>query len=263
MEIDLDVTAISGAGHSRRLGSIAAALAVALSLALAAPSLAQDSSPSPGTESDSDGIAFPIMLGGQLMAAETYTGPGWIDRYSEGDDADPAYVEGTEALVAGVDKTIDDLAVKTALYTPSEGNHAAVVAFRIEGVDGREFVEEAVSLLLGDVETPQLLLRPLGLKWVLRVTDAEMPGVYPRTVYVRDDTVWVIEGDEEYVWDALDQLPDPQPVGVSAIDSLTAETPLALGDIRRTGLYEATEPLFLPTMEQFLGQSPCHGFGSR
>jgi len=97
-------------------------------------------------------------------------------------------------------------------------------------------------------------MRPLGTKWTLRVTDATMPGVYPRTVYLKDDTAWFIQGDNDYVWDALSQLPDADPVGLSSADSLFTDVPLALGGQRRIRLYESTEPLFLPTLGERLGE---------
>ncbi len=124
---------------------------------------------------------------------------------------------------------------------------------RIDGADARDFAEEAIDLLLGDITTPGLVMRPFGSKWTLRVLDAERPGVYPRTVYLKDDVAWVIEGDEEYVWDALDQLPEPAAVGRLAGDDLLTDIPYALDGRRRIGLYESTEPLFLPTLSERLG----------
>jgi hypothetical protein len=82
------------------------------------------------------------------------------------------------------------------------------------------------------------------------VVDAEMPGVYPRTVYLKDDTAWVIEGDEEYVWDALDQLPGADPIGAMATQTLISQVPLVLDGRRRTVLIEATEPQYMPTLSQ-------------
>ncbi len=232
----------------------------ALLLALPSVAVAQDASESPSVSAapaaEAGGIDFPVMLGGQLLTAETFSGPEWVARFSEGDSADPGFVDGIMALVESVGKTIDDLTVKTALYEPdpdNPGNPAVVAAFRIDGADARAFAPAAVDLLLGDITTPGLVMRPFGSKWTLRVQDAAMPGVYPRTVYLKDDTAWIIQGDEEYVWDALDQLPAPAPVGILPGDSLVTEIPVALGDSRRIGLYEATEPLFLPTLSERLG----------
>lgn len=249
----MNVATWSHPGSTGRRRPLAAALTAALVLSLSLPALAQDASESPAVEPAEVSIDFPIMLGGQLLTAETFTGPEWLARSDDGETDNAAYVEATEALTESVGKTIDDLTVKSALYEPSPGNHAAVVAFRINGADGREYVEDAIHLLLGDVVMPDLLLRPLDDKWALRVVDATMPGVYPRTVYVKGDTVWIIEGDEDYVWDALGQLPDPDPVGVSSADSLFTDVPIELGGSRRVGLYESTEPLFMPTLGERLG----------
>ena len=108
-------------------------------------------------------------------------------------------------------------------------------------------------MLLPDVIEPGLLMRPLGTKWTLRVTDATMPGVYPRTVYLKDDTAWFIQGDNDYVFDALGQLPDADAVLASSANSLFTDVPLTLGGERRVGLYKSTEPLFLPSLGERLG----------
>jgi hypothetical protein len=218
----------------------------AMAMALAAPASAQD-------EPSAD-MPFPAVLAGETLEVETFSGPEYVAQFSSGEGADPAFVEGTEALVDSVGKTLDDLSVKTALYQPSEGNHAVIAGFRIDGTDAREFAPQAIQLLLGDVATPELRLRPVAGKWVLRVVDATMPGVYPRTVFINDDTAWIIEGDEQYVWDALDQLPGVDPAGALAEDQMIANLPLELDGRRRTGLYEATEPLFLPTLSEHLGE---------
>ncbi len=236
---------------------VAVALASVFALSLPTTGLAQDATQSPAASAvpavDASGIEFPVMLGGQLLAAETFSGPEWLARAAEGATNDPTYAERTEALVESVGKSIDDLTVRTALYEPTPDNNAVVAAFRIAGADARDFATGAVDLMMGDLTTPALVMRPFGNKWTLRVIDAAMPGVYPRTVYLKDDTAWIIEGDEDYVWDALDQLPGPTPVGALTGDSLLTEVPYALTDRRRIGLYESTEPLFLPTLSERLG----------
>jgi hypothetical protein len=255
MEVDLlNSRTRSGAG---RITPVVATLVAVIAVSLPATSLAQDATDSPAPSvaagSDPGAIDFPVMLGGQLLTAETFNGSEWVARFSEGESADPAYVEGTLALVESVGKSIDDLSVKTASFEPVEGQFASVAAFRVAGADARDFAEEAVDLLLGDITDPGLVMRPFGSKWTLRVVDAAQPGVYPRTIYLRDDTAWIIEGDEEYVWDALDQLPAPSPASALPGDSLLTEVPFTLDDRRRIGLYEATEPLFLPTLSERLG----------
>jgi hypothetical protein len=255
----LNLATAARGGSLVRSRTLGVTLMATLVLSLSAPVAAQDSTESPSTAPaasvapSADGIDFPVMIGGQLLTAETFTGPEWLAQFDDGAAESVAYAEKTEALTESVGKTIDDLTVKSALYEPSPGNHAAVVAFDIEGVDARDYVEDAIGLLLGDVVSPGLVLRPIGNKWVLRVVDATMPGVYPRTVYLKDDTAWIIEGDEDYVWDALDQLPDPDPVGLTEADSISAAVPMGLDGRRRIGFYESTEPLFLPTLGERLG----------
>ncbi len=229
-------------GRGRAAG---VALVGLMALALSVPVNAQDQS--------AGDMPFPTTMAGEDLQVETFSGPDYVAQFSSGEAADATFVEGTQALVADVGKTLDDLTVKTALYQPSEGNHAVVAGFRIDGTDAREFAPEAIQLLLGDVTVPELRLRPVAGKWVLRVLDATMPGVYPRTVFLDGDTAWIIEGDEQYVWDALDQLPDVEPSGALADDQMIASLPLVLDGRRRTGLYEATEPLFLPTLSEHLG----------
>lgn len=229
-----------------RVRAVGVALIGLLALALSAPASAQ-------TESAED-LPFPTTtFTGEVLEVETFSGPEYVAQFSAGDATDTTFIEGTEALVSGVGKTLDDLTVKTALYQQSEGNVAIVAAFRIAGTEAREFAPDAIQLLLGDVVMPELRLRPLAGKWVLRVVDATMPGVYPRTVFLNDDTAWIIEGDEQYVFDALDQIPDLEPSGAESEESLIASLPLELDGRRRTGLYEATEPLFLPTLAEHLG----------
>lgn len=216
-------------------------------LALAVPAYAQGE--------DNADVPFPSSLAGEPLEVKTFTGPEYVAQFTDGQTADPAFAEGTQALVGDQGKTLDDLTVKSALYQTDDGDHAVVTAFRIDGTPAQEFATQLVTLLLGDLVEPEFRLRPVAGKWVLRVVDASMPGVYPRTVFLEDDTAWVIEGDEQYVWDALDQLPDVAPVGAQVDDQMIASLPLNLDGRRRTGLYEATEPLFLPTLSEHPGDA--------
>ena len=243
-------------------------LALATTLALALPVTAQEvtESADPAAESaapvtpvaspapDASGIAFPVMLGGQLLEPQVYTGADWLAQFADGDDADQAYVTETESLLQGAGATTEEMTVKTALYEPVPGQAAVVLALRIEDTDAREWVVEAVDLIVADVVEPGLVMRPLDTKWTLRVTSDALPGEYPRTVYLKEDTAWFIQGDTDYVWDALGQLPDAEPLASSSADGLYTDVPLTLDGIRRFGLYESTEPLFLPTLGERLGE---------
>jgi hypothetical protein len=257
-----DILQISKTTRSVRGRPLVIALAVASALVLPLPATAQDAEQSPAAEEtmaasevaqvDEAGIPFPVMLGGQLLSAQTYSGTEWLDQFS---GEDPDFVTATSQLLDSAGASLDDVTVKSALYEPVEGEAAVVLALRIAGTEAREWVRDAVDVLVADVMDPGLVMRPLGTKWTLRVTDATMPGVYPRTVYLKDDTAWFIQGDNDYVWDALSQLPDADPVGLSSADSLFTDVPLALGGQRRIGLYESTEPLFLPTLGERLGEN--------
>jgi hypothetical protein len=228
---------------SRR--AAAGALLALLTVTLPLPAVAQEGS--------GDGIEFPAALGAGLLEAETLSGAEWLARYTDGEGASEIVVERTQALLEGVGASVDDLTVKSALYEPAPGNTAAVVALRVAGTDARDFTADAASLLLGDIDDPTFVLRPFGDKWSVRVADPAMPGRYPSTIYLEGDTAWVIEGDEQYVAEALRQLSDPAPVGALAGDSLITELPITLGERRRIGLFEALEPFSLPTMTQRLG----------
>ena len=170
-----------------------------------------------------------------------------------GTPEDAAYAEATQALLESLGKDIDDLVVRSALAQPSEGNQAVIVAMRIAGVEARDFVEQAVRILLSDVAEPGFVLRPLGSRWVLRVTDEAIPGVYPRTVYIDGDTAWIIGADEPYVVELLEQLPVTAPRAVVDADMVSRRLPVELDGRRRAGLFETIEPLFLPALAERLG----------
>jgi hypothetical protein len=256
--------------RDKRGRSLAIALAAAFALALPLPAMAQDAEESPVVDPEpaaqeqagDAGIPFPVMLGGQLLAPESFAGAEWLELFS-GEDADTVFVEGMQELVESAGAALEDFSVKSALYEPETfdpetgepvpSEPAVVLALRIADTDAREWVERAVDVLVADVSEPGLIMRPFGTKWALRVTDAAMPGVYPRTVYLKDDTAWFIQGDNDYVWDALDQLPGPDPVAVSSADTLFSDVPLALGGERRDELYESTFPLWLPTLGERIG----------
>jgi hypothetical protein len=238
--------------RSGRGRTLAIALAAAFALTGSLPALAQDADET--AAADDAGIAFPVMLGGQLLSPTTYSGEEWLEQFS-GDDPDTVFIDGTNDLLESVGAGLADLSVKSALYEPVENEAAVVLAMRIDGTDARDWVEGAVDVLVADVVEPGLVMRPLDTKWALRVTDETRPGVYPRTVYLRDDTAWFIQGDNEYVADALSQLPDAAPVGASSADALFTDMPLTLDGERRIGLYESTEPLFMPTLSERLGDS--------
>ena len=249
---------------NRALGPTVVVAAIVSLLAVALPGavLAQDESAAPSAMPDpseapvADPVeerpapAFPSTLLGQDLDVLTYSGPEWIAEFESGSEADRAYVDGTKALLESVGKSIDDLIVSSALHEPSPDDRAVIAALRIDGTDARDFSTEAVRLMLGDVTDPEFALRPLQDRWVLRVVDAALPGVYPRTVYLHEDTAWIIGGDEPYVEDLVGQLPEQSLRDDSTLEPLVTRVPGVLDDRRRTGLYESIEPLFMPTLSE-------------
>jgi hypothetical protein len=246
-----------------RLALVATSVAVVVAsvAATAGPVMAQEATGSPApaeaasTVPEASGdIPFPSTLAGAPLDVQTYTGPEWLETSASGTAEDAAYVEQTEALLASLGKSIDDLTVKSALAQPSGGNPVVVAGIRIPGTEARTYIREMVRLFLGDLEQPELLMRqPLAGQWVLRVVDAATPGVYPRTVVIDGDTAWIIGGDEEYVQDLVSQLPRPEGPTTVEPELISSQLPAQLGGKRRAGLYESVEPLFLPTLSETLG----------
>ena len=200
------------------------------------------------------GPVFPSTLAGADLEVRTYSGAGWLAEFEDGTAESATYAEDTMALLGSLGKDMDDLTVRSALAQPSEGNQAVIVAMQVTGVEARDFAVEAVRLLLGDVEEPELVLRPLGGRWVLRVVDAAIPGVYPRTVYLDGDTAWIIGADEPSVLELLEQLPAPSFHASAADQPMSAQLPVVLDGRRRAGLYETIEPqAFLPALFERVG----------
>ena len=242
------------AGSLATILTLVALALPAAALALPAAALAQAPSASPAAgPTDTDLPAFPTTLAGVDLDVRTYSGSEWLAESSVGTPEDAAYADATRALLDSLGKDIDDLVVRSALAEPTEGSQAIIVALRIAGVEARDFVEQAVRILLSDVEDPGFVLRPLGSRWVLRVTDEAIPGVYPRTVYVDGDTAWIIGADEPYVVELLEQLPLAAVPPVAADQMVSRRLPVELEGRRRAGLYEAVEPLFLPALSERLG----------
>ena len=229
----------------------AAASPVAVSTAPAAAS--PSSAASPGATSAVAGPAFPSTLAGAPLDVESYDGAQWLAQFQDGTTDNEAFAKDTAALLESLGKGVDDLHVRSALAEPTLGSQAVILALQVDGTEARDFATGAVDLLLGDITDPGFALRPLGSRWVLRVVDAAVPGVYPRTVYLAGDTAWIIGADEEYVMELLEQLP-AQPYTESIGDAVLAgQLPVVLDGRRRIGLYEAREPLFLPALESRAG----------
>ena len=232
--------------------------ALALAQDPSAPAAASASSAAtPAAASALSGPAFPSTLAGVPLEVQSYDGAQWLDQFRDGTAENEAFAADTTALLESLGKGVDDLHVRSALAEPTPGSQAVILALQVDGTEARDFATGAVDLLLGDINDPGFALRPLGSRWVLRVIDAAVPGVYPRTVYLAGDTAWVIGADEEYVIELLEQLP-AQVYSQSTGDAVLAgQLPVVLDARRRTGLYEAREP-HLPA-----GPRAAHRAGAR
>jgi hypothetical protein len=227
------------------LGLLAAGLPVAV--------LAQSPSAEPAQAGSEGAMPFPTTLAGQALDVQTYSGAEWLAGSSAVSPDSAAFATDAQAMLASVGATVDDLSVTSALAEPTPGTQAVILGLRVQGVEARRIVEQSVGLLLGDIEEPDFALRPIGSRWVLRVVDAAIPGVYPRTVYIDGDTAWYIGADEVYVQELLEQLPAQAAAAPGDDASLVSTLPVVLDGRRRTGLYEVREPLVLPTFDQRRG----------
>jgi hypothetical protein len=151
---------------------------------------------------------FPASVEGAALAVEVFDGAAWLGRQDPATEDGALVARRTEELVGAVGKGIGDLTVATALHQPSPGNHAAITAMRVAGAAAAELVRPAIALLLGDVSSPTLRVRAMAGRDVVRVTDAALPGSYPRTIYPAGDTVWVIEAEQPVLEEILVALPD-------------------------------------------------------
>lgn len=250
-----------GSVPGRQRGGLLLGLAAALVLVVTASPmavLAQEpgASPleSPAATGSPDGTpAFPSSLLGVPLDVQSYGGEEWLGQFRDGTADNEAFATEMEALLGSLGSSPQKVTVRSALAEPSEGNQVVILGLQVPDVSARTFAPEAVKLLLGDIEQPEFALRPIGTRWVLRVVDAAVPGVYPRTVYLDGDTAWIMGGDEEYVLDLLGQLPEQAAAPAADGVALASALPVVLDGRRRTGLYEAREPLFLPGVQLRLG----------
>ena len=231
----------------------ATALASPVAASTAPAAASASSAASPAATSAVAGPAFPSTLAGAPLDVQSYDGAQWLAQFGDGTADNQAFAADTAALLESLGKGVDDLHVRSALAEPTPGSQAVILALQVDGTEARDFATSAVDLLLGDIDDPGFALRPMGSRWVLRVVDAAVPGVYPRTVYLAGDTAWIIGADEAYVFELLEQLP-AQPYSEAIGDVVLAgQLPVILDARRRIGLYEAREPLFLPALQSRAG----------
>jgi hypothetical protein len=216
---------------TNRIAHALASLALAGSLvALPGAALAQDE-PAPTDLA----ALFPDTVGGAELAVEILDGPAWLERQDTSTADGQLVVQRTEELVAAAEKSIDDLSIASALHRPGEGDQAAISAVQVAGAAASDLVRPTIALLLGDITNPAIRIRPLGSKDVLRVSDADLPGTYPKTVYPFGDTVWVVEAEQPALLEIVEALPgEAEEAPVDPVPELLAATPLLLGNEARS-----------------------------
>ena len=185
-----------------------AVISGALLLALTAPAVAQDE--------DSLAGAFPDSVGDIPIEVGEESGADWVARFDTGEDIDVAVIARTNALVEGLDATLEDLTIASATLNPTPDNVASIAAVRVTGRGAHELIDGAIDLLLGDVLSPSIQVVYADGRDLLKVRDAEILGAYPRTLLPDGETLWIIEADQDVLGEILSQLPQsaarPTPV---------------------------------------------------
>jgi hypothetical protein len=203
------------------------ASAVLLLLAQAVPVSAQ--------EAEGLADAFPDQLGGAPLEVIVRSGPDWVAGFDASVDTEAAVISLTESLLTGVEATLDDLTIASALHTPSPGNVATISAVQVRDTAAHELVNGSIALLLGDVIAPELEVVFAGGRDVLKVRDTEMPGGYPRTLVPSGDTLWVIEAEPPLLDEIVAALPAAAERPGPVFD-MAANAPLELAGNKRVYL---------------------------
>jgi hypothetical protein len=209
---------------NRTLPALASLVLACCLVALPGAALAQDE-PAPTDLA----AAFPDTVGGTELAVEVLDGPAWLERQDASTADGQLVVQRTEELVAATESSIDDLTIASAIHHPGEGDQATISAVQVAGADAGDVVRPSIALLLGDIANPAIRIRALGSKQVLRVSDADLPGSYPKTVYPFGDTVWVVEAEQPALLEIVEALPgEPAGEPVDPAPELIAEIPFLL-----------------------------------
>jgi hypothetical protein len=212
-------------------------------LAAAVPALAQDPSGAPpasapaGQPSGDLAGVFPDTVAGVPVSVEVQSGSQWLAAADRATPDGAKVASLTESLLASTGSQPDDLQVATALIEPSPDNRATITALQVAGADAATLVDPAIAMLLGDVQEPELRLRWMAGRDVLRVSDAALPGTYPRTVYPVGDTLWVVEAEGDVLTEILGALPAaPSAAEADPGPELAGVFPYRIADQRRSQL---------------------------
>ncbi len=158
-----------------------------------------------GAPADAEVIEqFPVTIDGRSLEVRTWDGPAWIARHEDEGIDDPTTIERTEALLESFDKTLDDLRIHAALHERVPGDVSTITTVTIDGVPARDTTDGVLALMAPEILQPEALPRRVAEQRVLRVVDGSMPGAYPLTLLLANDTTWLIRADrpllDEIVW---------------------------------------------------------------
>jgi hypothetical protein len=142
---------------------------------------------------------FPDTIGGEPITVQSFSG----DTFLAGGGADPSFT----AFLESVGADIDDVSVAFGGAMSGE-SLLSVAAFRVRGADEDQLETEflAASEAEGDVEG--LAQTSVGGKDVWSAVDptGASPGL-SMYIYVKDDTVYFLTGNEEQAAEILAALP--------------------------------------------------------
>ena len=157
--------------------------------------------------------SFPISVQGQPSEIEAWNGSEWVGRYDPETPDGATAIERTEVFVTALDATLEELTIATTLVEPSPDNYVTIAAARVAGVDEYDLFAPVIEFMLGDVSSPALRWSSIAGKWVISVRDASLRGVYPTTVYLSADTVWLVQADRPVLDGILATLPPATTAG--------------------------------------------------
>jgi hypothetical protein len=194
----------------KRSWAAAITLAGAL-LVSAAPVLAQDESAPPGSAQPARPdlyLDMPYYLGGFEPDISMTRGEEHFANLDSDSEADAQTRSELEQLLDDVGADIEDMVSGYALVS-QEDFFSFVVAIRIDGVEPGSLLPAYLPTLYEDLVDPTGIAGNVGGKNVVVVssvgTDDEYVALY---IYDQGDTLWMIQGPDDVVEVALEDLPD-------------------------------------------------------
>lgn len=187
------------------------ALLVLLALPLAGSALAQESEPSPAASEPAQARdivdALPRQMGGFEPEYVVTRGREHIANLQPDDPVDARTSAELQALLDETGVTIEDMTSAYALVSQSDF-FSFVVAVRLDGAQPGSVLPAYLPILMGDLIEPSAEEGVFGGKPVTIIlsegTDREIVPLY---VYANGDTVWILQGPDDVVAFALEDLP--------------------------------------------------------